>query len=321
MDGVLKLAPPYSLTIFEQTDIVGTVESAPLALGALPIRLGVQFNVDSSTSGVGEFVDGDVAVASGVLTFGTPNNDSTVVVTGPTGGPYTFTKVAAAPGADEFTDITELEALIEAIPGLNASEDSTDITITVASVGADANSWTITGTDSYSALNITFSGGVGSDVNDDDHEITIADHGYSTGLKVNYDVVSGTTLDNLVDNTDYFVIKIDDDTIQLATTLENAEAGTEIEIAAADNAVGGGSFTLTPATVDVDVDIFGTNDNVEALAEADIHWINMDSHDAMTGAASYLYSNATPCFAYMKVSLAPQGGSEFDAEVIVHTKL
>lgn len=100
------------------------------------------------------------ATPSGTITFGTPSNGSTVIVTGPSGGPYTFTKVAATPGALEFTTIGELEALIEAIPGLNSSENGTVITLVVATAGTAANSWTITGTSSYAALSITFSGGL-----------------------------------------------------------------------------------------------------------------------------------------------------------------
>lgn len=99
------------------------------------------------------------ATPSGTITFGAPSDGSTIVVTGPSGGPFTFTKVAAAPGADEFSDITELTALLHAINGINASDNGTVITLTVSTSGQAPNAWTVTGTDSYSALSITFSGG------------------------------------------------------------------------------------------------------------------------------------------------------------------
>jgi hypothetical protein len=43
--------------------------------------------------------------ATGSITYGAPDNGDTVIVNG-----TTFTKVAAAPIGDQFTDITELEA-------------------------------------------------------------------------------------------------------------------------------------------------------------------------------------------------------------------
>lgn len=102
---------------------------------------------------------GAVAVASGTITYGTPADGSTVIVTGPTGGPFTFTKVAATPGANQFTTIAELTALIEAIDGLGATNDGLAITVTVTVPGTGPNAWTITGTSAYSTLSVTFSGG------------------------------------------------------------------------------------------------------------------------------------------------------------------
>lgn len=99
-----------------------------------------------------------IAVASGPLIYGAPANGNTVVFTGPSGGPHTFTK-AASGSATEFSTIGELEALIEALTGVNSTHDGTRISITVASSGTGPNSWTVTGTGIYSALYITFSGG------------------------------------------------------------------------------------------------------------------------------------------------------------------
>lgn len=103
--------------------------------------------------------EGAKATPSGTITYGTPANGSTVVITGPEGGPYTFTKVAATPTGIQFTTITELAALIAAVPGLDATEDGTAITLTVTVAGTGPNAWTVTGTSSYSALSLTFSSG------------------------------------------------------------------------------------------------------------------------------------------------------------------
>lgn len=99
---------------------------------------------------------------SGTLAFGTPDPGDTVVLTGLPGeaGPVTFTCVAAAPGANEFSDADELAALIDALDDLGASNLAGTITITVATAGAAMNSATIGGTGTFVALAITFSGGI-----------------------------------------------------------------------------------------------------------------------------------------------------------------
>lgn len=99
------------------------------------------------------------AVASGTITFGTPSNGDTVIVTGPDGGPYTFTKADNSPG-NNFANATALANKISDVDGLTATNDSGTITVTVDDPGTDPNSWTITGTGTFSALSITFSGGL-----------------------------------------------------------------------------------------------------------------------------------------------------------------
>lgn len=99
-----------------------------------------------------------IAIPSTTITFGSPSNGSTVVVTTDS-GPFTFTKVASAPGANQFTTIDDLTALIDALAGIGATNNGTVIAMTVNEQGLAPNSWTLTGTSSFNALNITFSGG------------------------------------------------------------------------------------------------------------------------------------------------------------------
>ena len=79
------------------------------------------------------------------------------------------------------------------------------------------------------------------DVNTTTDIITEANHNYYTGL------VGQLTTDNTLPTglslaTDYYVIALSDNTYSLATSLENAEAGTKINITAA----GTGNHTFTP---------------------------------------------------------------------------
>jgi len=86
----------------------------------------------------------------------------------------------------------------------------------------------------------TFNGATA--VNPTTDEITINAHAFATGTKVNYTDGGGTQITGLVDGANYYVIKIDANTVQLATTLANALAGTQIDITA-DGI--GASHTLT----------------------------------------------------------------------------
>lgn len=406
---MLLLLPPYTPSIIDEESLVDPI-SETIDLGSLPVRLSVNVAVTASAANK-TFIDGvlasgtititdyllmteETATASDPITFGTPDPGDTIIVDN--GTIHTFTCVAAAPGADEFSDITELTALIDALDGLSATDDATDITITVDTPGTVPNSWSITGTGTFAALDIEFTGGqdaatvtvaghtlvegddftaetsnnvtadnlaaaidaldevqaanpaaaiitvkaatVGtagnaidtsqtglgvtveqatlengedSAVDGVEFTISIPSHGYSTGVKVNYDVLGGTTLDNLVNNTDYWVIKVDDDTIALALTEEDAIDDVRIEIADADDAVGGGSFQLTPTTIDVDIVVSASNDATE--------WVELES-DSLSATGALLYEYPTVSFRYLKVEVDPND-SEAGVEVTLHTKL
>jgi len=83
------------------------------------------------------------------------------------------------------------------------------------------------------------------------HRITITGHGLSTGDPILYDNGDGTTLGGLSDNTTYYVIKYNDDVIQLADNLTNANAGT----AKVFTGQGNNAQTLTSGTWSIN----GTN--------------------------------------------------------------
>lgn len=73
--------------------------------------------------------------------------------------------------------------------------------------------------------------------------ITIPDHGFITGLKV---ALTGTNLPTGLSATNYWVIVIDTDTISLASSLLNAQAGTAVHITGAGTTA---DAALTPASL------------------------------------------------------------------------
>jgi len=60
--------------------------------------------------------------------------------------------------------------------------------------------------------------------------ITINNHGYATGLRVVYTVEGGPAITNLVDQKSYYVVKVDANTIKLATSEANAKADTPVVV-------------------------------------------------------------------------------------------
>ena len=69
-----------------------------------------------------------------------------------------------------------------------------------------------------------------NDVDSASHVITYVAHGYSTGDKVTYTDGGGTAVVGLIDGGTYYVIKLTDNTLKLATSYANAIAGTAIAI-------------------------------------------------------------------------------------------
>ncbi|PIR19821.1 MAG: hypothetical protein COV45_09210 [Deltaproteobacteria bacterium CG11_big_fil_rev_8_21_14_0_20_47_16] len=92
----------------------------------------------------------DAVAAGGTITFGIPADGDTVTVDG-----SLFTKVPGPPGANEFSNIGELTALIEALANVNATDDGLIITVTAANPGTAGNSITMV---SASGAGLTLSG-------------------------------------------------------------------------------------------------------------------------------------------------------------------
>lgn len=117
----------------------------------------------------------------------------------------------------------------------------------------------LVGTSYETAETITFNGATAVEVVAASDAITLTAHGLSTGNKVNYTDGGGTQIVGLVDTTDYYVIKVDANTIKLATTAANAYAGTAIAIS--DGV--GAAHTLAPVITAVFVGNNGATASVK----------------------------------------------------------
>lgn len=151
----------------------------------------------------------------------------------------------------------------------------------------------LVGTAYENSKTITFNGATAVEVVAASDAITLTAHGLSTGNKVNYTDGGGTQIVGLVDTTDYYVIKVDANTIKLATTAANAYAGTAIAIS--DGV--GAAHTLTPVITAKFIGIVGGTAQVKLKVGAGVE-LEAQSADALALSGSVdtvcTFSDATP---------------------------
>ena len=90
---------------------------------------------------------------------------------------------------------------------------------------------------------------------------TLTNHNLRTGTSLTYNSQGGTNLaqnsGNIADDTELFVIRVDADTIKLASNLTNAQAGTALDITGGSSNVGNNSQTLTGTTATATATVSG----------------------------------------------------------------
>jgi hypothetical protein len=150
----------------------------------------------------------------------------------------------------------------------------------------------------------TFNASSSSVVNTTTETIAIPSHGFATGDAVAYES-SGSAIGGLTDGTTYFVIRVDPNTIKLATTASNATAGTAINL----SAVGAGTADTLQLTAPT---VFFVDANEATVAANKAKGIN--------GAGWWLYRTYTDaqsttrhkaeCLVSMAVAAADSGDAE-----------
>lgn len=141
-------------------------------------------------------------------------------------------------------------------------------------------------------------GGVDSEVDVDASTITIPSHGYPDGFKVRL-TTDGTLPDPFLTATDYFVIAVDENTIQLASSLVNALAGAEITIV--DQGSSGATNTVTGvALAGASVTFQKSNDGV--------NWINIQSATSVSSDGAVMIDQPNVSYRYMKIVKAITAG-------------
>jgi len=125
-----------------------------------------------------------------------------------------------------------------------------------AVVGDSANTFKLL--DDISTFTLTFDGSSASVVSVANDTLTFANHRFVTGQRVTYTDGGGTVITGLTDGTAYFIIKVDQSTIKLATNASNAASSTAINL----TGVGAGtSHTLNVAFDGVNTKFKATHTN------------------------------------------------------------
>lgn len=124
-----------------------------------------------------------------------------------------------------------------------------------------------------------------ADVND---ELTKTAHGFKTGLKVR--VSTTTTLPSpLLAATDYFVIEVDANKFKLAASLNDANAGSAINI----TTTGTGTHTVTPTA------LAGANYQKQVSVDGST-WINSGSSTNITASTNVITEKIHPMYNYVR---------------------
>ena len=139
---------------------------------------------------------------------------------------------------------------------------------------------------------------VDNDVTTETDSITLTAHGFFSGLKVA--ATTSGVLPGGLSATDYFVIVVDANTVKLATSLDNAAAGTAVEIT---SAAGGGTHTLTPSALG----------SVVIKAQASNDGINFEDLSGITvtvsAAGTKIWNIVDPFYRYLRILHTPSAGA------------
>lgn len=153
------------------------------------------------------------------------------------------------------------------------------------------------GTAQVAAVAANLTGGVDENVFPTTDTITMAAHGYATGLKVRL-TTTGTLPAGVSLATDYWVIKVDANTIKLADSLAHSAAGTAVNIT--DTGTGVHTVTAT-ALAGASIKLQYSNDNK--------NWEDVDNSSvSITTTGSHLWSDATAKYAFVKIVMVMTAG-------------
>lgn len=215
--------------------------------------------------------------------------------TAPTVSGAVINEVAIAKSASANSNASSLNTVIDALAGFASTVSTNRVTVT----GANKYNLTNLADSTAAPTGFTFAvttPGVDNSFSISANTITIASHGYATGLKAA--LTTGTTLPTGLSATDYWVIKVDANTIKLATSAANAIAGTAVDI----TGDGAGTHTLTPAALS------GGSYKLQISMDGVTYYDLTSGSNNVTVTADFQHQLVDPCYNYLRVLWAVTTG-------------
>ena len=156
---------------------------------------------------------------------------------------------------------------------------------------------------------VTGTAGVNSEVDVTANTLTIPTHGYTVGLKGQL-TTTGTLPTGLSLATDYFVIVVDANTIKLANSLVNANAGTAVDITDQGVSASVNTFTST-ALAGANYKVQGSVDNV--------YFVDLDAAVNITATANFLVQKVDPMYRYIRSVYTMTAGQLIINQIVLIT--
>jgi hypothetical protein len=222
----------------------------PALYGGKNMALTVTYT--STTFDTSTFTDGEQSTGAITVVSTSSLNGKTITINGVvlTGTLAISTYSATTFGVDyPTTTATNIASAINANTTLSAimTAEAIDTLVTATTTLVNQAYSYSSNTASITVVGTAFSGGKPAYYNAVTDEITIAAHGYKTALPVLY--TQGAAIGGLTDQTTYYVISIDADTIQLATTSVKAFALDPINLNPQRSQISENSYTLSPLAI------------------------------------------------------------------------
>lgn len=243
-----------------------------------------------------------------------------VASSAPAGAAYTAVSASRKGLADISGDTTaaqvaaRVETALNLLTGFTAAITTDDtaadgtMLLTQTAFGATTNPVPHDATDA-GAGGITVAevtGGHTSEVSEGaENSVTIPSHGYFNGLKGQL-TTTGTLPAGVTTTTDYFIIVVDANTVQFATSLANALAGTAINLTDEGNGV----HTFTPtALAGAAVKIQKSNSPAKEILAGAGSWDDVAAATSVTVDATVWFEKDRPTFRWMRVHYTATAGS------------
>lgn len=219
------------------------------------------------------------------------------------------------PGVDGSLDIAVTDLAIVVTLAYATGSVTTDADALVAALNLDVDVSALivasgTGNTPLTDLAETpLATGTDGEVDLETFELSIPSHGFIQGAVVRL-TSTGTLPDPLATGTDYFVIRIDANTIQLAADADDAEALIPIELV--DAGSNGAVNTVTPTAISgLSVTLQKSNDGV--------NWTDVDSANITVSGSVYIGDDVDVInFKYLRfVKAISAGSAEIEANLLV----